>query len=56
MLGFVIVYALVVMALAQARPWQDAPGWAKGLFYAIGGMGWIVPLFPLIRWMERLDD
>ncbi len=53
MVAFVIVYALVVMALAQARPLQEAPSWTKGLFYVIAGMAWILPLFPLIRWMER---
>lgn len=55
MLFFVIFYALVLMALAQAKPFEDAPGWLKSLFYIIGGMAWIVPLFPLIRWMERVD-
>ena len=55
MVVFVVVYALVIMALAQARPLQDAPGWVRGAFYVIAGMGWILPLMPLIRWMERPD-
>ncbi len=55
MLGFVVFYALAVMALAQSRPIQEASGLVLGLFYVIGGMGWILPLMPMIKWMERED-
>lgn len=54
MLIFVCVYALVVMALAQSR----LPTMSKGVelfFYALVGIGWIVPLLPLVWWMERKD-
>lgn len=54
MLIFVCVYALVVMALAQSR----LPTMSKGVelfFYALVGIGWIVPLVPLVWWMERKD-
>jgi hypothetical protein len=53
MVSFVIVYALVAMALAQARPIQEADGLIKGLFYVIAGLGWVLPIMPLIKWMER---
>ena len=53
--GFVIVYALVAMALAQARPLLEAPALAQTLIYAVLGLAWILPLMPLIRWMERPD-
>lgn len=53
LLGFVIVYALVAMALAQARPVQEASKLGQGIFYAMLGIGWILPILPLIRWMER---
>ncbi len=56
MVSFVVVYALVLMALAQAQPLQQANGIVQGLFYGIGGMGWILPILPLIRWMERGGD
>ena len=52
---FVVVYALVAMALAQARFVQEASGIAQGLIYAGLGMGWIIPIMPLITWMERPD-
>jgi uncharacterized membrane protein YuzA (DUF378 family) len=53
MLGFVIVYALLAMMLAQARPTQEAPVLLQTLIYAVLGLAWILPLMPLIRWMER---
>lgn len=49
---FVICYALVVMALAQ--PVLKGAGWGTQLlFYALAGLAWIVPIMPLIAWMER---
>jgi predicted membrane channel-forming protein YqfA (hemolysin III family) len=52
MLAFVVVYALVAMVLAQARPTQEAPALVQTLIYAVLGLSWILPLMPLIRWME----
>ena len=54
MLTFVIVYALVAVTVAQAK----LPGTSRLtqlIFYAALGLGWILPLLPLIRWMERPD-
>jgi hypothetical protein len=56
MVTFVVIYALIVMALAQTPLLQNAPSYAQGLFYVIGGLGWIVPIMPLIRWMEGGGD
>lgn len=53
MLLFVIVYALAAMALAQARVVQDAGRLTQTVVYAVLGIGWILPLLPLIRWTER---
>lgn len=55
MLAFVMTYALVAMALAQARFVMGAPDLLQWLYYAIIGMGWVLPMMPLIRWMERPD-
>ena len=52
MVSFVMVYALVAMALAQSRPVQEAPDLLRGLDYVIVGMAWVVPMLPLIKWME----
>ncbi|MHB2166050.1 DUF2842 domain-containing protein [Alsobacter sp. R-9] len=54
MLVFVIVYALAVMSLAQGRL-QDAGNTAQTIFYLVAGLSWVLPLMPLIRWMERPD-
>jgi hypothetical protein len=53
-LAFVAFYALAMMAVAQGRI-QDAPRFWQNVFYAVAGLGWIVPLLPLIAWMERPD-
>jgi predicted membrane channel-forming protein YqfA (hemolysin III family) len=52
MIAFVVVYALFAMALAEARPLQEAPGYLRSFAYVVLGLAWIVPLMPLIRWME----
>ncbi len=52
MVGFVMVYALVAMALAQSRPVQEAPDLLRGLYYVVVGMAWVLPMLPLIKWME----
>jgi hypothetical protein len=54
-LVFVTAYALIAMAVAQGKPVQEAPGYVQGLCYAVLGLAWILPMLPLIRWMERPD-
>lgn len=49
---FVIIYALVVMALAQPIL-KGAGALTQLAFYVIAGMAWILPIMPLIVWMER---
>ncbi len=53
MLTFVLVYALVAMALADSRPVNEAPELARTALYVVLGLVWILPLMPLIVWMER---
>ena len=55
MVAIVLVYALVAMALAQARALQDASGLVQGIVYAAMGLAWILPIMPLISWMERQE-
>jgi hypothetical protein len=52
---FVVVYALITMALAQARIFQEANGILRGIGYALLGIGWIIPMIPFIKWMEGTD-
>jgi predicted membrane channel-forming protein YqfA (hemolysin III family) len=53
-LVFVCVYALIAMALAQGRI-TDAPKLVQTVAYIALGLAWVLPLLPLIRWMERKD-
>lgn len=55
LLIFVMVYALVVMTIAQGRI-QDTGKFTQLIFFIIAGLGWILPVLPLIRWMERGGD
>jgi hypothetical protein len=55
MLAFVLFYALIAMALAQSRPIQEASAIVQSVSYAVLGLAWILPLMPLIKWMERPD-
>lgn len=52
LLLLVIFWALLAMAIAQfvfSSP-NKLVAW---MYYAIAGMGWILPAMPLIRWMSR---
>ncbi|HEY1941815.1 MAG TPA: DUF2842 domain-containing protein [Roseiarcus sp.] len=55
MIAFIVVYALIAMALAQSRPLQEAPALVQTLGYVVLGLAWTLPLAPLIKWMERAD-
>ena len=55
LLAFLGVYAASAMLVAQSEPVHRAPGWAQALFFGIVGLAWILPLLPLITWMERPD-
>lgn len=50
-LVFVLVYAIVAMALAESRI-QGAPKLVQTLAYLVLGLAWVLPLLPLIKWME----
>ncbi len=56
MVLFVVFYALVAMVLAQKTALQVESVVWRTLIFALLGLGWAVPLVPLIRWMERRDD
>jgi hypothetical protein len=51
---FVLVYGPFAMTLAESRI-LEAPKLVQALAYAVLGLAWIIPLMPLIRWMERPD-
>jgi hypothetical protein len=56
MVVFVVVYALAAMVLAQVTALKVESGALRLLIFAALGLGWAVPMVPLISWMERGDD
>ena len=54
MIAFVGFYSLLAMTLAQGRITEAGTFW-QTLWYCFLGLFWIVPLLPLIKWMERPD-
>ena len=50
-LAFVCLYALVAMALGESRV-VDAPKLVQTIVYVVLGIAWILPVMPVIRWME----
>lgn len=49
-LGLILAWAFGVGSLAPT-----VGGWpvlAQGVFYLVAGIAWILPLKPLLRWME----
>lgn len=56
MVVFVVVYALAAMMLAQVTALKVESSVLRLLIFAALGLGWAVPMVPLIAWMERGDD
>lgn len=55
MLAFVMIYAVCAMVAAEANAIRTAPGPVQAVIFAALGLAWILPLLPLIAWMERPD-
>jgi hypothetical protein len=53
-LTFVMIYAPIAMALAESRI-VEAPQAVQAVAYLVLGLAWILPLLPLIKWMEKPD-
>ena len=53
-IGLILLLILVWAALvASAANWvADLPWPLEALFYLVAGLAWILPLRPLLRWME----
>jgi hypothetical protein len=54
LLALVTAWALVAMAVAQLvfRSTNELAAW---IYYAVAGLGWVLPAMPLISWMSRGD-
>lgn len=51
MIVFVGFYATLAMALAESRI-QGASKLVQAIAYAVLGIAWVLPMLPLIKWME----
>ena len=51
----VVVWALGAMMLSLVGFSQGEPSVLQWVYYAVAGMGWVLPLMPLIRWMQKPD-
>jgi hypothetical protein len=52
MIVFIVFYVGLMVRIGEAMP----DHWAvKLVFYVVAGLGWGVPILPLISWMNRPD-
>ncbi|MDP9163120.1 MAG: DUF2842 domain-containing protein [Pseudomonadota bacterium] len=50
-IALIAVWALVIAALANfIAPW---PIWGQSIFYLVAGLAWLLPLRPLLVWMNK---
>ncbi len=54
MLAFVVIYGPIAMALADSRI-AETPTAVQTMLFLVLGIVWILPLLPLIRWMQKPD-
>ena len=54
LLVLVTAWALLAMAFAQFAL-RGQSGLVLILFYAVAGLGWVLPAMPLVAWMQRPD-
>jgi Protein of unknown function (DUF2842) len=55
LLALVTVWSLTAMALAQSVL-TDINGLVAAIYYAVAGLGWVLPAMLLVRWMARPDE
>jgi len=54
LLALVTVWSLVAMALAQSVL-TNINGLVAAIYYAVAGLGWVLPAMLLVKWMGRPD-
>jgi hypothetical protein len=53
MFGILLLIALWTFIVGSLSPWVGAwPVLVQAIFYLVTGVIWIMPLKPLLRWME----
>ncbi|MGJ3262043.1 MAG: DUF2842 domain-containing protein [Salinarimonas sp.] len=51
---FVMIYGPLAMALAESRI-MELPGLLQAVVYMVLGLAWVLPVLPLIKWMQKPD-
>ncbi|BAT60525.1 hypothetical protein GJW-30_1_03070 [Variibacter gotjawalensis] len=54
LLGLIVIWAFLAMGLAVTILPQVSKGWSM-VYYAVVGMGWVLPAMPIVKWMQRPD-
>jgi hypothetical protein len=54
LLVLITAWALLAMGIAQFAL-RAQSGLVVLLFYAVAGLGWVLPAMPLVSWMSRAD-
>ena len=54
LLVLVTAWALLAMAFAQFAL-RAQSGMVMLMFYAVAGIGWVLPAMPVVAWMQRPD-
>lgn len=49
-LGLIALWAFIIGSLSE--PLARLPGWVQIPVYVVSGIIWIMPLKPLLQWME----
>lgn len=50
LLAFIVLW--IFLAASIGTRLTAAPGWAQLVFYILAGIAWVIPLRPLMRWMN----
>ena len=53
MLAILVLYAWLALKVAEVQSLQAAPWMVQAICFALLGIGWALPMMPLIWWMER---
>ena len=51
LLAFIAIW--IFLAATIGTQLAGAPKWVQLVFYIVAGIAWVIPLRPLMRWMNR---
>jgi hypothetical protein len=54
LLVLVVTWALLAMTVAQFA-FSSTSGIVAWIYYAVAGLGWVLPAMPVVSWMSRPD-